>query len=279
MSNIKLDVPNIKVLIRQEGETKILVREDGHTRVILHPDGEIKVVLTQPDTTSIVTGSFYSFAENSLYSVSSSYALTASYVSGAASDWDTLANKPEGLVSSSTQAIDWTVASSSVAISSSYALTASYAENAPSLPEGLVSASSQIILQDTTGNLSASRIEGTVQTAVSASYIPSSSLPAGLVSSSTQASSWTVASSSQAITASYARNADLLDGLNSTAFATTGSNVFSGSQTVTGTIITDADTLAVTGSILVSGSMEINTVITGSIQQALTASYIDGGYY
>jgi hypothetical protein len=56
MSNIYLDVPNVKVLIRQEGETK--------------------VTLTQPDSKAIITGSFSSFAENS---ISSSYAVTSSY--------------------------------------------------------------------------------------------------------------------------------------------------------------------------------------------------------
>jgi len=51
------------------------------------------------------SGSFTGDGSNVTGVVSSSYALTASYVEGAASDWDTLANKPSGLVSSSTQTI------------------------------------------------------------------------------------------------------------------------------------------------------------------------------
>jgi hypothetical protein len=42
-----------------------------------------------------------------------SFAITASYVSGAASTWDSISNKPSGLVSSSTQATTWTVATAS----------------------------------------------------------------------------------------------------------------------------------------------------------------------
>jgi hypothetical protein len=56
-------------------------------------------------------------------------------------------------------------------------------------------------------------------------------IPDGVVSSSTQATDWTVAS------ASYALNADTLDGLDSSIFATTGSNIFSGSQTINGQLI------------------------------------------
>jgi hypothetical protein len=104
-------------------------------------------------------------------------------------------------------------------------------------------------------------------------------LPTGVVSSSAQATTWTVASASVATTASYAQNANLLDGINSTAFATTGSNTFIGTQTVSGSLLSDADTLVITGSVLVDGTMEINGVITGSIVQAISASYIDGGYY
>jgi len=47
--------------------------------------------------------------------ITASYALTASYVSGAASSWDTISGKPSGLISSSAQATLWTVATSSIA--------------------------------------------------------------------------------------------------------------------------------------------------------------------
>ena len=62
----------------------------------------------------------------------------------------------------------------------------------------LVSSSIQITLQDTTGNLSGSRIVGDVPSATSSSY---------------------------------AGNAELLDGQDSSVFATTGSNTFTGTQT------------------------------------------------
>jgi len=55
---------------------------------------------------------------------------------------------PSGIVSSSAQAIDWNVASSSVAISASYAVSASYAPTI--LPSGTVSSSQQINVLDTT---------------------------------------------------------------------------------------------------------------------------------
>ena len=80
-------------------------------------------------------------------------ALTASYVSGAASNWDTLANKPAGIVSSSTQ-VDYTLLLN--------------------IPSNLVSQSSQITLQNTFGNLSASRIDGVVSYSLSSSFASSS---------------------------------------------------------------------------------------------------------
>jgi hypothetical protein len=65
MSGIYLDVPSVKVFIRQEGETK--------------------VTLTQPEVTAITTGSFESFAETS---ISASHAATASYAEFAANTTD-----------------------------------------------------------------------------------------------------------------------------------------------------------------------------------------------
>lgn len=90
--------------------------------------------------------------------------------------------------------------------------------------------------------------------------------------------------------ASYALNADTLDGINSTTFATTGSNTFNGNQTITGSLFTNADTLIFTGSIFTSGSLSVTAgSITGSLfgtasrattaSYALTASFIDGGFY
>lgn len=70
-----------------------------------------------------ITGSLFG---TSSAATSASYALTASYVAGASTDWASITNKPAGLVSSSTQATTWTVATSSFATSASYAFTASY---------------------------------------------------------------------------------------------------------------------------------------------------------
>lgn len=100
--------------------------------------------------------------------------------------------------------------------------------------------------------------------AATASYVifdsSGSFLPAGVVSSSTQIIDYNV-------------------------FATTGSNIFvgnqvvSGSQTISGSLITNADTLILTGSMLISGTLEISETIIGTITQALTASFVDGGFY
>lgn len=83
---------------------------------------------------------------------------------------------------------------------------------------------------------------------------------------------WTTVHPSSSLSASYATNAELLDGLDSTVFATTGSNEFIGTQVVSGS-------QALTGSLIVSGTMQINNTIQGNIVSALSASYIDGGYY
>jgi hypothetical protein len=73
-----------------------------------------------------ITGSLFGTASAA---TSASYALTASYAmngGGGPADWNTLLNIPAGIVSSSAQAITWTVATASIATSASYALTASY---------------------------------------------------------------------------------------------------------------------------------------------------------
>lgn len=83
---------------------------------------------------------------------------------------------------------------------------------------------------------------------------------------------WTTINPTGSLSASYATNAETLDGLDSTVFATTGSNVFLGDQILSGSQI-------LTGSLIISGTMQINNTIQGSIVTALSASYIDGGYY
>ncbi len=84
------------------------------------------------------------------------------------------------------------------------------------------------------------------------------------------------------VTASYTQNAETLDGLNSTVFATTGSNVFVGNQIISGSLITTADSMTFVGEMEVSGSLKVSgsLIATASVAiQAISASYIDGGYY
>lgn len=88
----------------------------------------------------------------------------------------------------------------------------------------LVSESVQIILQNTFGNLSGSRIEGFV---------------------------------SNSISSSYSENSNLLDGRHSSVFATTGSNTFTGTQTFNNIIVNGTGSFAyiesVTGSAKIIG--------------------------
>jgi len=123
--------------------------------------------------TGSFTGSFVGDGSGLTDIVSASFATTASYVEGAASDWNTLTNKPAGLVSSSVQINTGSFSgsftgdgsgltglvsashalTSDTTISSSYSVTASYADNAgvsdwnelTNVPSGLVSSSTQII--------------------------------------------------------------------------------------------------------------------------------------
>jgi predicted acyltransferase (DUF342 family) len=90
-------------------------------------------------------------------------------------------------------------------------------------------------------------------------------------------------------TSSFALDAGLLDGTSSATFATTGSNTFIGNQTISGSLDIDTDTiiltgsLEVSGSISLSGSLEVTEDIIGNLDGtasfALTASFIDGGFY
>jgi cytoskeletal protein CcmA (bactofilin family) len=107
------------------------------------------------------------------------------------------------------------------------------------LPSGVVSGSSQVILQQTTGNLSGSRIDGLV---TSASF---------------------------ATTASFALNAVIETG----SFATTGSNVFIGNQTITGSLLISGSEV-VTGP-LTASRLQINgiTDLNGTIDVSNDATF------
>jgi hypothetical protein len=124
--------------------------------------------------------------------VSASYALTASYVSGGAADWNTLANKPAGIVSSSTQIntgsfsgsfIGSLTGTGSWAVSASYVLPTGLPNGIVSssiqvttfLPTGVVSSSTQINTGSFTGSFTGTLI-GTGSWATSASYAITSSL-------------------------------------------------------------------------------------------------------
>ena len=130
-----------------------------------------------------VTGSV-NVLDGVINNLTASFAMTASYVSGAASDWDTLSNKPSGLVSSSTQINTGSFSGSftgTLTGTSSWATNAISASYAPTiLPNGTVSSSTQV------------------------NYSQLQNIPSNIVSSSAQASTWTVASSSVATSASYA---------------------------------------------------------------------------
>lgn len=129
-----------------------------------------------------VTGSL-NVLEGVVNNLTASFALTASYVSGAASDWFTLSNKPEGLVSSSTQATSWTVLSASFASTASNLnftpATASFATSASFAPTnvGVVSSSTQITY---------TQLQNIPSGIVSSSGQIVTLLPAGTVSSSLQ---------------------------------------------------------------------------------------------
>jgi len=109
---------------------------------------------------STISGSFVGDGSGLTNIVSASFATTASYVEGSASDWDTLANKPAGLVSSSGQ-VDYTGLSN--------------------IPSGIVSSSGQVSFTGITDVPS-----GLVSSSGQVSFDGISDVPVGLVSSSTQ---------------------------------------------------------------------------------------------
>lgn len=152
----------------------------------------------------------------------SSFALTASYVPGAASDWDSVANKPANLVSSSTQVKaflpdgtvsasaqypGWVTASSQIDITS----TTGYTTFSSSL--SAVDAGQNIRIDDLASKTGSYAIDATIQGqlagVVSSSTQVKPLLPDGTVSSSTQYPGWVTASSQIA-----------LSGVTGTTFAT-----------------------------------------------------------
>jgi hypothetical protein len=275
-------------------------------------------------TASMVLGSIQSASYAATASValnagvSASYALTASYASNAsAADWNTLLNKPVGIVSSSVQVNTGSftgslTGSATIAVSASYALTSSYTR----LPTGVVSSSIQINTGSFSGSLTGA-IQGTI---TSASYASTASLLLGSIQSASFATSCYTASyfsgaidfnnglvvtgstistlgftgslrgtASVAITASYASNA----GGVSSSYALT-SSYATVAQNVLGSITSASySSYAVTASyfsgtadffngLIVTGSTISTLGFTGSLQgsssYALSASYaLNGG--
>lgn len=140
------------------------------------------------------------------YITSASYALTASYFDS--NTWDSLLNKPEGLVSSSVQVFYFPV---QTAISASYAVTASYALNGGGGTSGTSGTSGTAGSSGTSGTAGSSGTSGSSGTAGSSGTSGvTPSIPTGTVSSSVQLTALGFVSSStintiQTITsASYA---------------------------------------------------------------------------
>jgi hypothetical protein len=262
----------------------------GHLHLgTIDPDEEVRLFVGNTDTTLStkltlrdtnqhelsgslnVTGSL-NVLEGTVNNLTASFAMTASYVSEAASSWDTLSNKPNGLVSSSTQAVNWTVLSASFATSASWAPTI--------LPSGIISSSTQVDYTQLQ-NIPSGIVSGSAQvktllpsgTVSSSAQINTGSFSGSFVGTFNGTGSW----SSNSVSASYARNADLLDGLNSTVFATTGSNTFVGTQTISGSILVSGSISVISGTVTASLNGTASFATTSSY--AITASYIDGGFY
>jgi len=255
MGKIKHDIPDITVVVTKGDEYLTSVTPSQLYQVIVNTGDNYNVSIDDPEViTSEGSGSYIKVADYATYALTSSFAQTASYVSGAVSDWTYITNKPSGLVSSSTQATGWTV------------LSASYAANVASItwnavqnkPVGLVSSSTQIALNQISGS-----------TFKSASYVfPQDLLVKGILSASElrvskivsesieQVSGSTVFGSSPTDThqftgsiivtngitgslfgtASFAEHVNV-DGINGIEIlATTGSNTFIGNQTISGSV-------------------------------------------
>ncbi len=102
-------IPNIRVVIREASDENLTV-DLPNVAVTIEQGSQYNVNIVPNTATSLRTGSFNTYADFAGFAYSASigtadtasyalFAVTASYVSGAASTWDTIANKPDGLVS------------------------------------------------------------------------------------------------------------------------------------------------------------------------------------
>jgi hypothetical protein len=227
--------------------------------------------------------------------VSSSYALTASYAlngggssgtgSGGPADWNTLLNKPGGLVSSSTQvntgSFDGSASYAPVAWNDVHNVPVGLISASGQLPQGLYSSSAQVNYGGLSGipsgllSSSAQLPTGIVSSSgqlptgtVSSSAQVIGDLPTGLISSSGQLPSGIVSSSAQLPTGVVSSSAQLPSGVvSSSAQFTTGS--YTGS--FTGTLQGNAST-ATTASAATSLTFQVATA-----SFALSAGSSGGG--
>ncbi len=100
-NKILVDVPNISVNIEKSPDYKVSVQPSS---VVVQRTGSLALLAVSALNAN--TASYALSVSGSIdTAVTASYALTASFVSGAVSDWNTLPNKPTGLVSSSVQTV------------------------------------------------------------------------------------------------------------------------------------------------------------------------------
>ncbi len=104
MSEIRLDIPDITVVV-SEGEQYVSSIQTADT--ITQTDSNYYTVA---DTAATAITSSYALTAETLIGLVetasyATFAATASYVSGVASDWNTLENKPTGIVSASIQTV------------------------------------------------------------------------------------------------------------------------------------------------------------------------------
>jgi hypothetical protein len=258
---------------------------------------DFNTLLNKPTLVSsslqINTGSFKGDGSGLTGIVSASYSLSASYAptSGPA-DFNTILNKPVGLVSSSLQINTGSFSGSFKGdgsallgvVSSSYALSASYAPTSGpadfttllNKPVGLVSSSLQINTGSFSGSFKGdgSAVLGVISSsyAVTASYATVAQTLLGSVTSATSASYATTASfaqtvnpSYQPLTASYALSAGATGG-GLVGTGTTGRiSKFTNSSAIGDSIISEIGALIrVGGGVEITGSMLVTTDVTAS---------------
>lgn len=149
MGDIKIDIPDITVVVSKGEEYLASVTPGEVYQVSVNTGDNYNVNLTRPQVVPITEDNYYRIADFATNALSASYAVTASYVSGAVTttNWEDVLNKPFGLVSSSTQ-VDYTQLQNLPSASG----TASYIEyvNVANKPT-LVSSSTQIQLDQVSG--------------------------------------------------------------------------------------------------------------------------------